>query len=246
MFLRYAAACSLFVLAMLFLPESSQAQTEPQTEAQTEAPPEKKEKGAMVRIVCVQSLSGDKDEEITLAQKTEDGKWIESGDLTLRSPCITDWVRVPFGPNNLVRKGDAEPVSLGSFTISPDMKGAILILIPDLVKQIYRLQVIDPAKLEFRKGKALIVNYSKMPALVNMGKETKTVAPGQQLVETIKTDANSMHRMLIAYLDKDKNVVPCYDRFVSANPNTRKFIMLFPDRDTGLRAMSLSEFGPFE
>lgn len=242
MLLRHAASFSIVLLAMLFLPESSHAQTEPQTETA----PAKKEEGAMVRIVCVQSLSGDKDEEITLAQKTEDGKWIESGALTLRSPCITDWVRVPLGPSHLVRKGSEEPVSLASFTISPDMKGAILILIPDLAKQTYRLQVIDPAKLEFRKGKALIVNYSQMPALVNMGKETKTVAPGQQLVETNKTEANSMHRMLIAYLDKDKKVVPCYDRLISANPNTRKFILLFPDQDTGLRAMTLTEFGPFE
>lgn len=242
MLLRYVATCSLFVLAMLFLPESSQAQTEPQTEA----PPEKKEKGAMVRIVCVQSLSGDKDEDITLAQKTEDGKWTESGDLTLRSPGITDWVRVPFGSSHLVRKGAEEPVSLGLFTISPDMKGAILILIPDLVKQTYRLQVIDPAKLEFRKGKALIMNYSKIPAALNMGKETKSVAPGQQLVETITTDGDGMYPLRIGYPDKDKKIVLFYDRRASSHPNTRTYILLFPDATTGLRAMTFTEFGTLE
>jgi hypothetical protein len=237
MILRYAASCSLFILLTLFLPEASHAQTAPA--------PEKKEEGAKVRIVCVQSLNS-KDEKITLAQKTEDGKWIESGDYTLRSSFISDWFRVPLGLNHIVRKNAAELTSIGSFTISPTMKGAIVILLPDMAKKVYRVQLIDPAKLEFRKGKALIVNYSNIPALVNMGKQTNTVAPGQQLVETITADADGMHPMLIGHLDKDKKTVLCYDRRVSSNPNTRSFILLFPDPDTALRAMTLSEFGPFE
>ena len=238
MILRYAASCSLFILATLSLTESSHAQAEPT--------PEKKKEGAMVRIVCVQSLSGNQDEEITLAKETEEGKWIELGDLSLRSPSITDWVRVPAGLNHVVRKEAKEFISLGSFTISPTTTGAVLILLPDLVKKTYRIQLIEPSKLEFRKGKALIVNYSNIVAMVNIGEKTKTVAPGQQLVETIKPNANGMHSMLIAYQDKDKNIIPCYDRLVSANPNTRKFILLLPDVNTGLRAMSLSEFDPLE
>ena len=237
MILRYAASCSLFILATLFLTEASHAQAAPA--------PEKKEEGAMVRIVCVQSLNG-KDEAITLAKKTEDGKWIESGDLTLSSTLITEWIRVPVGLNHIARKNGAELTSIGSFTISPTMKGAILILLPDVEKKVYRVQLIDPAKLEFRKGKALIVNYSKTPALVKMGKQTNTVAPGQQVVETITADADGMYPMAIGQLDKDKKIVLCYDRRVSSNPNTRTFILLFPDPDTGLRAMTLSEFGPFE
>jgi hypothetical protein len=155
-------------------------------------------------------------------------------------------MRVPAGLNHIVRKNGAELTSIGSFTISPTMKGAILILLPDVEKNVYRVQTIDPAKLEFRKGKALTVNYSKIPALVNMGKKTSTLAPGQQLVETITVDGDGMHPMLIGHLDKDKKTVLCYDRRVSSNPNTRTFILLFPDPDTGLRAMTLSEFGPFE
>jgi hypothetical protein len=235
---RYAALCCLSVLALLSAAESSRAQEEPVLA--------KKKEGTMVRIVCVQSLSGEKDEVITLAKKTEDGKWVESGDLTLHSPSITDWIRVPEGLNHLARKEASEFVSLGSFTVAPSMKGAVLILLPDPAKKAYRIQLIDPAKLGFQKGKALVVNYAAIPALVNIGDSTKTVAPGQKIVEIIKTDADGMHRMLIGHLDKDKSVIPCYDRFVSSNPNTRKFILLFPDPDTGLRAMSLSEFGPFE
>lgn len=199
----------------------------------------------MVRIVCVQSLNGE-DEKITLARKTEDGKWVESGDLTLSSSLITEWIRVPVGLNDIARKNGAELTSIGSFTISPTMKGAILILLPDVEKKVYRVQTVDPAKLEFRKGKALIVNYSKTPALVKMGKQTNTLAPGQQLVETITADADGMYPMLIGHLDADKKTVLCYDRRVSSNPSARTFILLFPDPNTGLRAMTLSEFGPFE
>jgi hypothetical protein len=79
-----------------------------------------------------------------------------------------------------------------------------------------------------------------------MGKQTNTLAPGQQLVETITVDGDGMHPMLIGHLDQDKKTVLCYDRRVSSNPNTRTFILLFPDPDTGLRVMTLSEFGPFE
>ncbi|MFM7182125.1 MAG: hypothetical protein ACKO2G_11765 [Verrucomicrobiales bacterium] len=234
MFLRYTTSIAVAILSLLFLPARSQAQEQPT--------PEKKEQGAMIRILCVQSLSGDKDETITLAQKAEDGKWTEFGDLELRSPFITNWLRVPAGVNHVVRKQGGEFVSLASFTVLPEMKGAILILIPNMKERKYRLQLIDPAKLEFQKGKALVVNYSKIPALVNMGNKTTTVAPGQQYVETIKADKDGMHRMVIGHLDKDKKIIPCYDRFVSSDPETRKFVLLFPDPDTGLRAMTLSEF----
>ena len=237
MILRYAASCSLFILATLFLTEESRAQAAPD--------PEKKEEGAMVRIVCVQSLNG-KDEAVTLAKKTEDGKWIESGDLTLNSTLITEWIQVPVGLNHIVRKNGAELTSIGSFTISATMKRAILILLPDVEKKVYRVQLVDPANLDFQKGKALVVNYSKTTAFVKMGKQTNTVASGKQLVETITADADGMYPMLVGYLDADKNSVLCYDHRVTFNPNTRTFILLFPDANTGLRAMTLSEFGPFE
>ncbi len=237
MILRHAASCSLFILVTLFLTGVSHAQVEPA--------PEKKEEGAMVRIVCVQSLTG-KDEPVTLAKKTENGKWNESGDLTLSPALITDWIRVPVGLNHIGRKNGAELASIGSFTVSPTMKAAILILLPEVKEKVYRVHLIDTAKLEFRKGKAIIVNYSTISALVKMGKQTTTVAPGQQVVETIKADEDGMYPMLVGHLDKDKNTVLCYDHRVSFNPNTRTFILLFPDPDTGLRAMTLSEFGPFE
>lgn len=217
---------------------------QPQT-AKTEPAPLEKKEGVMVRMLCVQSLTG-KEEEAILATKTEDGKWMEHGAVTLRSPVITPWIPLPRGTTHLVRKNGGEIVSLGSFLIPENAKRSIVLLFPDTVKNLYRTQVIDPGNLGFQKGKALIANYANIPAMVQMGKTSVTVNPGKQVVATIDADKEGMYRMMIAHLDKDQQIVPCYDRFVSSNPQTRKFILLFPDPKTGLRAMSLSEFGPFE
>jgi len=106
--------------------------------------------------------------------------------------------------------------------------------------------VINPAELKFQKGKALILNYSKILAVVKLGGNEKTVKPGEQLVANITPNSKRMYRMLVGYLNEEKKVVACYDRFLSANPDTRKFFMLFSDPDMGLRVFSLSEFGPFK
>jgi hypothetical protein len=233
---------SLLILAAVLSPEICLAQAET---AKPETAPAEKKEGVMVRMVCIQSLTG-KEEEAVLATKTEDGKWMEHGAVTLRSPFITPWLRVPRGTTHLVRKNRGETVSLGSFLIPQNSKSSIVLLFPDTGKNIYRTQVIDPGNLGFQKGKVLIVNYGSIPAMLQMGKTSLTVNPGKQVVETINTDKDGMYRLMIAHMDKDQKIVPCYDRFVSSDPQTRKFILLFPDPKSGLRAMSLSEFGPFE
>jgi hypothetical protein len=213
--------------------------------AQPDTAPSEKKEAVMIRMLCVQSLTG-KEEEALLATKAEDGNWMEHGTVTLRSPYITPWLRVPLGTIHLVRKDRGETLSLGSFLIPKNTKNSIVLLFPDTGKNIYRTQVIDPGNLGFRKGKALIANYGNIPAMVQMGKTSVTVNPGKQVVETINADKDGMYRLMIAQMDKDQKIVPCYDRFVSSDPQTRKFILLFPDPKSGLRAMSLSEFGPFE
>ena len=213
--------------------------------AQDAIAPKKKEQPTMVRMLCVQTLSRD-EEEVTLATRTEEGKWKEYGNSTLRSPFISDWMPVPSGVCHVVRKKGDEVVSLGSFTIKEGLKRAILIMLPDVKKNIYSFQVILPDKLVFQKGTALILNYGKVPAVVKIGKASQLVAPGKQVVQKINANGDGMYRLLIGHMGTDKKIVACYDRFLSSNPNTRKFILLFPDPDTGLRAMSLSEFGPFE
>lgn len=213
--------------------------------AQTEPAPGKKEEKLMIRIICVQSLT-EKEEETTLATKAENGNWIEHGTVTLRTPFITEWIPATHDTIHLIRKDSDKIISLGSFLIPPQTKRAIVVLLPIQSKNEYRAQVIDPQNLEFKKGKVLILNYGQVPAMVKIGSLTVTVKPGQQVVERIDADKEGMYQLRIGYLDKEKNIVPCYDRYVSSNPKTRKFILLFPDQESGLRAMSLSEFGPFE
>jgi hypothetical protein len=43
-----------------------------------------------------------------------------------------------------------------------------------------------------------------------------------------------------------KELIPCYDRYISANFNARDFLLLFPDATTGLKVYSHSEFGSSE
>jgi len=231
----YSAVFSLIFPAILAFSQSSKAQTET-------TPAERKE-GSKVRIVCVQNLGGGKKaDKLTLAKKSKDDEWIEFGDIELRASTITNWVRVPNEEIHVIRKGGENAVSLGSFTIPPKVNRAVLILIPNPKEKIYRVHLIDPAKLEFRNGKALVVNYTKIPAMVNMGQKTKIVTPGQEYVEDIKTDKDGMFRMLIAYKDKEDKVIPCYDRALSADDKTRKFILLLPDSRIGMQAISLTEF----
>lgn len=215
--------------------------------AQAPVAPVEKKKGVTVRMLCVQSLSkAEDDDELILASKGEGEKWTEHGKVTLRSPFITSWLPVPRGTVHLAKRDGEKYTSFGSFLVPEQSERFVIILIPDTSKKIYRAQVLDPANLGFQRGKALFVNYGKVPALVNMGKTRLTVKPGQQVVESIVADQDGMYPLLIGYLDDNKNVVPCYDKRVSSNPKTRKFILLFPNGDLGLSAMSLSEFGPFE
>ncbi len=213
--------------------------------AQGETGAKRKETGTMVRMLCVQSLTGD-DKEVILATKTKDGKWKEHGKVTLRSPFISQWIQIPKGTTHLLRKQGKGMISLGSFKSGKKLHRAILVLLPDTTKKTYRINVINPEQHQFKKGKALILNYSKTLAVVKLEGKQKMVKPGQMLVENITANKDNMYRLLVSYVNKDKKTVACYDRFVSSNPKTRKFLLLFPDTHTGLRVFSLSEFGPFE
>lgn len=228
----------LGIVIAVFAPKSSWAQA---------ASVPEKMKGPVARILSVQTFSkAEEDEKLILATKTADDKWVEYGSVSLRSPFITSWFRVARGTTHLVKKQGDNYQSFGTFIIPEQSERFIVILIPDLSKNLYRTHVLDPQNLEFRKGKALFVNYAKIPAIVVMGKSKLSVKPGQQVVEPIVTDADGMYPLAIGYMNESQKFVPCYDKRVSSNRETRKFILLFPDQDIGLRAISLSEFGPFE
>lgn len=228
------------IVALLFSIGICHSQTAPAPEA-----PEKKEESSKVRILCVKGLV-EGDEELMLANKADGGKWKELGKFTLRSPMISDWMPVPDGLTYMIRKKGEQISPLCSFEMKKGLKKAIVVLLPDQKNNLYHVQVIDPDNLGFQKGKALVINYGNLQAVVKIGSSTKTVDPGQQIVEKIEADADGMFALMIGHVDAERKIVVCYDHKVSLNPDTRKFILLFPDADTGLRAMSLSEFGPFE
>ncbi len=145
---RFVFQYQLF--AVLFFAGICHAQTQPAPVS----PEKKNEEGAKARILCVQSLIEGEDD-VILATKTEDGKWKEQGKLALRSPLITDWMPVPIGLNQIVRKKGDQMIPLGSFDVKEGLKRVILVMLPDPKNSIYRIQVIDPGNLGFQKGKAL-------------------------------------------------------------------------------------------
>ncbi len=90
-----------------------------------------------------------------------------------------------------------------------------------------------------RFGKA-----GKGSALV--GSDRKSLPPGERLIAKPAAEANGMFRMLVGYSDQEKKLIPCYDRYIPYNPDSRDILLFFPDATTGMRVYSLSEFGPFE
>ena len=198
----------------------------------------------MMRILCVSCLT--ENEKLVVASKNEEGEWIEHEEFELRSSFITSWMKAAEGNVYLARRGVNGLVSICSLKI-PDSTGRfVVILLPDTAKKVYYANVINPEKLEFRKGMSLVTNYSKLPALVMLGKKRTEVMPGKQVTARAVAGKDGMYRMLVGYQDESKELIPCYDRYVSANPDARDFLLLFPDATTGLKVFSLSEFGPFE
>lgn len=212
---------------------------------QETAVPKKKESKPQLRIFCVRSLV--ENQKVIIASKMEKGKWKEHKEISLRSPFITDWIEISQGVFHLTKRQGETLVSLGSFTISPKMKCAILVLRPRPNNKSYVINLVDPTQLDFRSGKALVMNFSKIPAVVKTGGASLKIAqPGKKTVIPITAGKNRMYRMLVGYKNESNDLITCYDRYVSAHPKTRKFILIFPDLDTQLRVISVSEFGPFE
>lgn len=216
---------------------------QPMPAQDTPAAKRDKSSGPQVRMVCIKSLA---EEEIILASKNEEGAWTEHGSTKLRDSLITPWVPAASGTMHLVRKDGDELVSLGSFQAAGADKRYIVILLPESDQKGYRTNVIDPAKVGFGKGSALVSNFSSLPATVMLGEKRTNVMPGKQVAARAAAGDDGMYRMLVGYQDKNKQLVVCYDRYLQFNPESRDLIFLFPDATTGLKVFSLSEFGPFE
>jgi hypothetical protein len=198
----------------------------------------------MLRIICVSALSHE--QEVVIASRNDEGAWQEHSNLKLRSSSVSEWLPARPGSLHLTVRGTGDQVSICSFIYPAGERRGLLILLPDIAKNIYRGDLIIPGKLKFAKGSTLLVNYSPMTGTVILGSKRTSVKPGERLVVRPEPDTNGMFRMLVAYTNEDKQLVPCYDRYVGKNPDARDLLLLFPDPVLGLRSYRLPEFGPFE
>ncbi|MCP5532123.1 MAG: hypothetical protein H7A48_03015 [Akkermansiaceae bacterium] len=198
----------------------------------------------LLRIVCVTSLEDG--QEIVIASRDEDENWHEHGTTKLRSSFISEWLPARGGDLHIAIRMDGGLRSICRFTYPSTTRRALAILLPDSSTRTYRADVIDPAELKFTKGLTLLVNYSPRPGAVALGNFRTKLKPGERKIVKARPEANGMYRMMAAYANGEKELVPCYDRYVSSNLETRDIVFLLPDSTLGLKVFSLSEFGPFE
>ncbi len=158
-------------------------------------------------------------------------KWLELGKVKLRSSFITDWLPAMSGEFHLALREEGTLKSIGKFNLGAARR-ALVVLIANPPNKSYMASVIDPEKLAFAKGSVLVINFSSLPSLVLLGSKKLTVNPGQREVAQPALESNGMYRMMVAYPDANKKPVPCYDRYIAGNPNSRDLMFLLPDPTT--------------
>lgn len=207
------------------------------------APPEEKKDQPKLRLICISSLEPDQD--VQLASRDDKGTWMELGKAGLRSSFISDWLPARKGELHLTTPGSDGPQSICHFNFPTDARRLLVVLIPDPEKKIYKAGVFDPDKLDFAKGSVLVVNFSKRSGMVVVGSKKIVVESGGKSVVKPALEQNGMYRMLVAYEGEDRKPVPCYDRYVQGNPDSRDLMFLIPDKSLGLKVFSLPIFGSF-
>jgi hypothetical protein len=205
--------------------------------------PKEQEKKSQIRFICVSSLADG--QEVVLASKDDKGEWLELGMVKLRPSFITDWLPAKSGVLHLALREAETLKSIGKFDLGAARR-ALVVLIANPPKKSYIASVIDPAKLAFAKGSVLVINFSSQPGMVLLGSKKLTINSGQRELAKPAVESNGMYRMLVAYPDADKKPVPCYDRYIPGNPDSRDLLFLFPDPTLGLKVFSLPMFGELE
>lgn len=205
---------------------------------------EEKKNQAKLRLICVSSL--EPEHEVKIASRNDQGEWLEIGKTGIRSSFVSDWLPAKPGELHLTTPGANGPQSICKFTYPETTRRALVVLIADPAKKTYQAVVYDPEKLNFAKGSVLIVNFSQRPGMVVLGTKKIAVASGNQSVVKPNPDNNGMYRLMVAYEDANKKPVPCYDRYVQSNPDSRDLLFLIPDASLGLKTFSLPIFGSFD
>jgi hypothetical protein len=207
------------------------------------ATPNEEDAKPQLRFICISSLADE--QEVVLASKDDKGEWLELGKVKLRSSFITEGVPAKSGELHLALREEGTLKSIGKFNLGAARR-ALVVLIADPPKKSYMASVIDPEKLAFSKGSVLVINFSSLPGMVLLGSKKLAVNPGQREVAKPTLESNGMYRMLVAFLDPNKQTVPCYDRYIPGNPNSRDLLFLLPDPTHGLKVFSLPVFGEME
>lgn len=206
--------------------------------------PQQEEEKKQLRLVCISCLEND--QEVILASQNDKGEWMELGAVKIRSSFITGWLPARAGALHLAVRDGAGLKSICRFKYPDNARHALVVLIADPARNEYKADVIDPQKQKFAKGSVLVVNFTSLPGMVVLGTRKVMVNSGQRVVAEPALEANGMYRMLVAYMGEDKKPVPCYDRYIPGNPDSRDFMFLFPDPKRGLKVFSLPMFGDLE
>jgi hypothetical protein len=197
-----------------------------------------------LRFVCLSSL--EPEQEVVLASRDAEGKWQEHGTVQLRTPLITDWLPAATGELHVALREDKTLRSIGQFQYPAGASHTLVVLNANAEKNAYEATAIDPEKAGFVKGSVLIFNLSPHVGSVMLGTKEEKVEVGQQLVINPTVEENGMYRMMVSSPDASGKAVPCYDRFVSRNPNSRSMLFLLPDKTLALKVLSLPLFGDFK
>ena len=237
--LRNFASITVLRAAFLLIGFSAMAagqQAEPQQDGKKDQP--------KLRLICISAL--EQDQEVQLASRNVKGEWTLLGKTALRSSFISEWLPAMPGELHLTVPGSDGPQSICRFSHPSTARHTLVLLVADPAKKVYSAGVIEPAKMDFAKGSVLAVNFSKQPGLLVFGTKKIKLESGGKTVVRPALEKNGMYRMLVAYEDAEKKIVPCYDRYVQGNPDSRDLLFLIPDQKLGLNVFSLPIFGEFD
>jgi hypothetical protein len=194
----------------------------------------------MMSIVCISSLNGT--QKVILAARDAKDKWQELGKTPLRASMITGWLPARAGELHLAVQEEGTLKSIGHFTYPENSSRGLVILVADPATKTYNAQFVDPKKAKFEKGSFLVYNFSAQPASVLLGSNEQKIEANQHIVVKPTLEDNGMFRMQVTRPGKDNQSETCYDRYTSANQESRGVICLLPDEKSGLKVVSLPLF----
>ena len=207
----------------------------------SDAKSDEKKSKPQLRFICATSLA--EEQEIVLASADEKGALMEISSATLRPSLVSDWLPSKVGDLHLALREGNSLKSIGHFQYPADTTRVLVVLIANVGKNSYEATVIDPEKAGFVKGSVLIINFCALTGSVSLGSKEFKVEAGQQVLAKPTLNADGMYSLVASYPNADAKSVPCYDRLVSGNPNSRNVLFLLPDETVGLRVLNVTIFG---